>query len=76
MTITLIPELETALTEAARRRGVSPEFLALGTLQSRFLTEEWLKPQDDEWERGLFEAARDCSVSLPDSALSGEGLYE
>jgi hypothetical protein len=30
----------------------------------------------DEWERGLLEAARDCGVSLPDSALSSEGRYD
>lgn len=34
-----------------------------------------LQPRD-EWERGLLEAARDCGVSLPNSALSSEGLYE
>src|SRR5262249_4417011 len=30
----------------------------------------------DEWERGLLEPAKDCGVSLPDSALSSEGLYD
>lgn len=34
-----------------------------------------LWPQD-EWERGLMESALDCGVSLPDSALSSEGLYD
>lgn len=30
----------------------------------------------DEWERGLLDAAKDCGVSPPDSALSSEGLYD
>jgi len=33
------------------------------------------EPQD-EWERGLLEAAIDCGVSLPDSAFSREELYD
>ena len=32
-------------------------------------------PQD-EWERRLLDAAQDCGVSLPDSAVSSEELYE
>jgi hypothetical protein len=34
-----------------------------------------LQPRD-EWERGLLAAARDWGISLPDSALSSEGLYD
>ena len=75
MVITLGPELEAALTEQARRQGVAPEVLALDALRERFLPPAALQPQDD-WERGLLEAARDCGVSLPDSALSSEELYE
>ena len=30
----------------------------------------------DEWERRLFGAAVDCVVSVPDAALSSDGLYE
>jgi hypothetical protein len=76
MVITLGPELEAALNEAASHRGVAPEVLALHALRERFLgTTSPLQPQD-EWERGLLEAARDCGVSLPDSALSSEGLYD
>jgi hypothetical protein len=30
----------------------------------------------DEWERRLFGAALDCGVSVPDSALSSDGLYK
>ena len=76
MVINLGPELTTALTEQARRRGVLPEELALTALRDRFLpSESPIKPQDD-WERSLFGAAIDCGVSVPDSALSSDGLYE
>jgi hypothetical protein len=75
MVITLTPELEAALTEQARQRGVTPESLALDALRERFLPADALQPRD-EWERGLLEAARDCGVSLPDWALSSEGLYD
>lgn len=76
MVVTVGPELEVALKKAAGQRGVSPETLALNALHERFLdTTSMFKPRD-EWERGLLEAARDCGVSLPDSALSSEGLYD
>jgi hypothetical protein len=76
MVITLGPELEVALNEAARRQGVTPEVLALNALRERFVgLASSLQPRD-EWERGLLEAARDCGVSLSNSALSSEGLYD
>jgi hypothetical protein len=75
MVITLGPELEAALNELARRQGVAPEVLALNALRERFLAPAALQPRD-EWERGLLAAARDYGVSLPDSAVSSEGLYE
>ena len=76
MVITLGPELDAALNEAARRQGVAPEVLALDVLRERFLaTAAPLAPRD-EWERGLLEAARPWGVSLPDAALSSEGLYD
>lgn len=34
-----------------------------------------LHPQD-EWERNLLGLAVDCAVSLPNTAVSSEGLYE
>ncbi len=34
-----------------------------------------VEPQD-EWERRLFGTAIDCGVSVPDWALSSDGLYE
>ena len=76
MVITLPPQLEAALSEHARRHGVAPETLALDTLRDRFLSKApRVEPQDD-WERKLFGSAIDCGVSVPDSALSSDGLYE
>ena len=76
MDITLSPELEAALSEAARRQGVSPEVLALNVLRERFLPRAPVIEPRDEWERGLLAAARDCGVSLSDEAVSSEGLYD
>jgi hypothetical protein len=75
MIITLDPELESALDGAARLQGIAPETLVINALRERFLTLRALEPQD-EWERGLLEAAQDCGVSLPNSAVSSEALYE
>ena len=76
MVITLGPELEAALDEQARRRGVAGEVLALDALRERFLAP--LPPvwPQDEWERRLIGLAKDCGVSLSDAALSRETLYE
>jgi hypothetical protein len=73
--ITLDPELEAALSDAARRQGIAPEVLAVNILRKRFLAAAELQPRD-EWERGLLEAARDCGVSLTNEAVSSEGLYD
>lgn len=76
MVINLSPQLEAALSEQARRRGIAPEAMALDVLRDRFLPKvPAVEPQDD-WERKLFGAALDCGVSVPDSALSSDGLYE
>jgi hypothetical protein len=75
MVINLPPQLEAAISEEARRRGVAPEILALEALRERFLPAAALQPRD-EWERGLLEAATDCGVSLSNEALSSEGLYD
>jgi hypothetical protein len=76
MVITLGPDLEAVLSDEARKQGVAPEVLALDALRQRFLADAQPPQPRDEWERGLLDAARDCGVSLPDSALSSEGLYD
>jgi hypothetical protein len=76
MVITLDPQLEAALNEAASRRGVALEEFVLSTLRERFVSIASLLEPRDEWERGLLQAARDCGVSLPNSALSSDGLYD
>jgi len=75
MVITLDSELDNALREVARRQGVAPETLVVNALRQQFLAAAVLQPRD-EWERGLLAVVRDCGVSLPDSAVSSEGLYE
>jgi hypothetical protein len=76
MVISLGPELEAALNEAARRQGVAPEELAVQALRERFVgTGAQLQPRD-EWERRLLEAATDCGVSLSNEAVSSEGIYD
>jgi hypothetical protein len=75
MVITLGHELEAALSEVARRQGVSPEALALNALRERFLAAAPPQPRD-EWERRLLGLAKDCGVSLPDWAVSREALYD
>ena len=76
MVITLGPDLEAVLSDVARQQGVAPEVVALGALRERFLAHALRLQPRDEWERGLLDAARGCGVSLPDSALSSEMLYD
>ena len=76
MVITLGPELEAALEEQARCRGVAGEVLALNALRERFLVPCQPAQPQDAWERHLLGLAKDCGVSLSNSALSRESLYE
>lgn len=62
MTITLPPQLESALADQAGRRGVPAESLALEVLRRQLLPTASPIPTD-EWERHLFAAAVDCGVS-------------
>jgi hypothetical protein len=75
MVITLGPELAAALSEQARRHGVTPEVLALQALRERFLPAALPQPRD-EWERRLLGLAKDCGVSLSDEAVSRVALYD
>lgn len=45
------------------------------TIEAPPADESPVQPQD-EWERALLGVAKDCGVSLPDAAVSSEGLYE
>ena len=76
MVITLTPDLEASLNEAARRQGIAPEALALKVIREclTMLTKKY-EPRD-EWERMILQVGTKCGVSLPDHALSSEGLYE
>ncbi len=76
MVITLGPELESALNDLARRQGVTAEALVLNALRQKFLAPAPLIEPRDEWERRLLSAATDCGVSLPNEAVSSEGLYD
>lgn len=76
MVVHLGRELEAALIESAKRRGIAPETLALEALRERFLvTSPGIEPRDD-WERRVLGAATDCGISLSDAAVSSDGLYE
>ena len=75
MIITLPPQLESALDALARQRGVSAETLVLDLLRMHFLPVAPRIPAD-EWERRLFAAAVDCGVSVSDSALSSDEMYD
>lgn len=76
MVITLNPELETAVMAIAREQGLPPETVVLNVLHSQLLGKPQPIQAQDDWERGLLEAARNCGVSLSNSALSSDGLYE
>jgi hypothetical protein len=75
MVITLGAELEAALTEEARQRGMAPEALALKVLRACFRRTSLPEPRD-EWEQRLLGLAKDCGISLPDPALRRESIYD
>jgi hypothetical protein len=76
MVLNLDTQLEAALHEAARQRGLTPEALALGALRERFLASHIaLEPRDD-WERQLLAIGVDCGVSLSNEAASSEGIND
>ena len=76
MVIQVGPDLESALIERAKKKGIAPEELAVNVLRERFLTPPQPPQSQDEWVRGLRMAASDCGVALSHEALSSEGLYE
>jgi hypothetical protein len=76
MMIDLDPELEAALAERARREGIAPEALVLKALRERFLRPTAPRLSHEEFERRIRAMGRDCGVSLPNSALSSDELYD
>jgi hypothetical protein len=76
MTIDIDPELEAALIERARQQGVAVEALVLNALRERFIRPTAPRLSHDEFERLIRAMGRDCGVSLPDSALSSDELYD
>lgn len=76
MVINLSPDLEAALDEAARLKGMSPEDVAVLALRERFLPRQLPFEPRDEWERSLLEIGRDCGGSLSDEDVSSEGIYD
>lgn len=76
MVVTLGPALEAALIRAASPLGITAEALAISALRERFLDAASSLEPRDEWERGLLAAARHCGVSLSNSDLSSEALYD
>lgn len=50
MTITLTPEIESAVVEQARQQGITPEQLALDGLRYLFATPE-PSEEEEEWHR-------------------------
>ncbi len=60
MTITLTPELEAAIGEAARERGLTAEEVVLETLRGKFLPAPAVLGDGDhlsEWEQQISAAA-------------------
>jgi hypothetical protein len=76
MTIDLDPELEAVLIERARREGIAPEALVLKALRERFLSPVPAKAPRADLKQLLRSVAKDCGVSLPNSALSREEIYD
>lgn len=76
MVIHLTPELEAAVNAMASQQGVTPDVMAMNALRERFLVPRPTVQARDDWERRLLGLATHCGVSLPDSSLRREVLYE
>lgn len=76
MVITLGPEIEVPLREAAERLGCPPELLAMSALRERFPRRVPIPEPRDDWERDILSLGVDCGVSLSNEAVSSEGIYE
>ena len=76
MVITLDSQLEAALIESARKRGVSPNDLAVNALRERFMAATPENLTHEEWRQRLRSAATNCGVSLSHEDLGSEWLYD
>ena len=76
MTITIPKQLEIAVGEQAKRRGVAPEALALEAIRERFMPSAPSEDEHEAWMKKLRGAASECGVSLSNEAISSEGLYD
>jgi predicted DNA-binding antitoxin AbrB/MazE fold protein len=62
----LKPEVPLSLPDKARVKL---------TIEMPLVQDLKVQPQD-EWEQDLLKIAKECGISLPDSAASSNGLYE
>ena len=74
--MTAQPHLRTRLTfRCARYETYTRAMIGITASEAFQPNAPAVEPRDD-WERKLFGAALDCGVSVPDSAVSSDGLYE
>jgi hypothetical protein len=76
MVIQLTPQLQATLAEEAVRLGVTPEALAIATLQERFPPKASSVMPKDEWEARLFGAALPLGFSPPREWMTSENFYD
>jgi hypothetical protein len=79
LTIELPPEVEEALRDEAKSRDSTPEELAAEAVRQRFAGRSKHDPSrlsSEERLALLRSIGRPAGVSVPDEALSSEGLYD
>ncbi len=76
MTINLPPEIEDPLTEEARRRGTTPELLAVDSLRERFVQPP--KQPDANGAQTLYDVLKDHigTISSSENVPGGARLSE
>ena len=77
LNITFTPDMEQAVADAARQRGLTPEDLVLQAVQEKVGTARpALREPRDDWERLLASLPVDAGVSLTDEQCSSENFYD
>ena len=76
MTITLGPDLESALNDLAHKQGVTPEVLAVNALRERFLAPRSSAATARRVGSALAQRSDRLRVVSSHEAVSSEGLYE